>query len=153
MQPATDLSEDTSNAELLVAENLAHTTANPPIQAATEEAVAPQAVPPLSHATSSLSSHHLLSGSLHDRKTGVRAWMRGLKETAKNNYFGVKTRLRSSSVETIIRQSSPSEQRELLAMIESNIDHRDAHTVAALYTVTASNYQLPEFKVKCSIHI
>eukprot|EP01085_Mycamoeba_gemmipara_P004039 Mycagemm_TRINITY_DN10277_c0_g1::TRINITY_DN10277_c0_g1_i2::g.4039::m.4039 type:complete len:475 gc:universal TRINITY_DN10277_c0_g1_i2:51-1475(+) len=142
---------DSIHAEAIVAEKLAEAATSPPIQSRAKDDEAPPAAmlipPPLRR--SSLSAEHLFPGEMNDRKKGVRAWLHGMKESAKSNYFGVKQRLRgpsTSSVDKMMRNASPQEQRELLKLIEANINHSDVHTVAALYTVACDHHDLPEFK-------
>lgn len=138
-------------AEAIVAQNLAGTTAHPPLLSPTEvkNAALGDAVPPsVQRSASSLSTEHLLPEVMHDRKTGMRAWLHEMGVTAKSNYFGVRQRMQASHVATALRQAPPEEQRELLRTIESNLDYKDAHTVAALYTIVCSNHELPQFKVR-----
>lgn len=137
--------------EELVVQGLQASAKQPPLFAAAHEEVPP----PVTRATSALSSEHIIGDDLGHRRRGFRAWMHEKKEAVKANYFGIMQRLHApASVAVAVRQASPEERKELVKEIDDALEHgaeKDAATLAGLYTVVASNHDVEGFHVRTPI--
>lgn len=141
---------DPKEVEDIVVEGLQASTAHPPLFAASKhEEEMPE---PLSRMTSALSTDHILGDDLGHRRRGFRAWLHDKKTSIKTNFFGIMQRLHApASVAIAMREASPEERKELVALIDDALEHAnetDASTLAGLYTVTASNHNTEGFQVR-----
>ena len=141
---------DPKEVEDIVVEGLQASTAHPPLFAASKhEEEIPE---PLSRMTSALSTDHIIGDDLGHRRRGFRAWLHDKKTSIKTNFFGIMQRLHApASVAIAMREASPEERKELVALIDDALEHAketDASTLAGLYTVTASNHNTEGFQVR-----
>lgn len=107
---------------------------------------------------SALSHEHLLGEDFEARKHSLLAWLSEMRETARNNCFGVRMRMQASSVVLALCRCSPTEQRVYLRDIDSalrreiaNYGEVDIEAAAAYYAIACGNHDAQGCKVRISM--